>query len=402
MKKICFFFESYYVGGLDTFVTQLINNWPKDGYSIILLCNKSHSGASLFQQNIKHPNAQVELYDMCLSKDWANAICKNKHSFLYRLISVFTYICLIPYYILWGYCRLRLSRFDSLMSINGGYPAALSCRCIPISWKLHTKRKSIMNFHNHAILPNILLRPFETFIDKKMIKSVSHIVSVSRICADSIRIRKPFKDLNNIEFIYNGVDRQIVSPSFDIRKKFALSDETHILMMLATYEARKGHGFILSVFERVVKSIPDCHLFFCGYGTQEEREVVKSLARDKRISEHVSVLDFKPNAMEYLAQTDLLLIGSQKFESFGLTAIEGMKYKKPVLSTNIGGLKEVIRDGYGGYLFDCDNVEGMAAKAIELLQSPALMKEQGNKGYDCFRTNFTIERMVAAYVEYFK
>ena len=39
MKHICLYFESYYVGGLDTFATQLINNLPYENYEITLLCN---------------------------------------------------------------------------------------------------------------------------------------------------------------------------------------------------------------------------------------------------------------------------------------------------------------------------------------------------------------------------
>ena len=54
---------------------------------------------------------------------------------------------------------------------------------------------------------------------------------------------------------------------------------------------------------------------------------VSSYVSQLGLDDYVSLLDFQSNAMEYLVQSDILLIGSQSFESFGLTAIEAMKYK---------------------------------------------------------------------------
>lgn len=61
MNKICIYFESYLVGGLDTFTYQLINNWDKRD-QLVLLCNKSHSGAKFF----KDKNNQSQLQSRTL------------------------------------------------------------------------------------------------------------------------------------------------------------------------------------------------------------------------------------------------------------------------------------------------------------------------------------------------
>lgn len=400
MKKICLYFENYYLGGLDTFTTQLVNNWPMEGYQITLLCNKSHSGAELFKKNINHPNATVELYDMWLHRDLALTICRNSNSPFYKIISVFAYVALIPYYILFGYKKLKLYRFDALMVINGGYPAALSCRCIPISWKLYSKKCSVMNFHNHGVGSHFLLSLFDYIVDKLLVKSVSDILSVSKICAESIRIRTPFRKLKNIHYIYNGIGPEVIKPTFNLKKELGVTENTRILMMLSTYEVRKGHKHIISVFQRVKVKYPCVHLVFCGYGSDKEKKNVKQYAVSAGVVDSVSILDFKFNGMEYLAQVDILLIGSQQFESFGLTAIEGMKYKKVVVSTNVGGLKEVIEDGEGGYLFNRDDVDGMAYKIVELLENPIQMQIQGENGYQRYIRNFTIEKMVNEYVKY--
>lgn len=400
MKHICLYFESYYVGGLDTFTTQLINNLPDENYEITLLCNKSHSGASYFKSNISNPSAHVEIHDMIMQRDWAEKLFKDNNSILYKLTSYISYILLIPYYILYGYKRLKMNRFDKLMVINGGYPAALSCRCIPISWYLYKKEKAIMNFHSQCIKSRFLLKPFDFIIDTLLYFCISNFISVSKSCAETLRIRRPFRNINNIKFIYNGIDEKKIFPTFNLKENLNINKDDKILIMLATYEPHKGHIFILNVFKELLSKTQNIHLIFCGYGSQKEMNDIKYHVEKLGIKSKVSILGYQQNAMEFLIQSDILLIGSQMYESFGLTAIEAMKYKKVIISTNIGGLKEVIKNDEGGYTFEKNDIKNMADKIHYLLENPEEIKTQGEKGFQRFIKNFTINKMIEGYCKY--
>ena len=257
----------------------------------------------------------------------------------------------------------------------------------------------ILQEHNFAMKLGIINEIPNMIIDKLVVKSTKWFVSVSRICAESLRTRSAFRNLNNIRYIYNGTGDDIITPSFDLKNKLGVEKGTSILMMLATYEERKGHRFIVDVFEKVWQQHPQSHLVFMGYGSDKEIGNLNVYINKKGLKGKISLLQYKPNAMEYLAQTDILLIGSQSLESFGLTAIEAMKYHKVVLTTNTGGLKEVVKDGEGGFVFDTNDVEGMAAKAIYLLQHPDEMNIQSGKGFLRYKNNFTAERVAKGYRE---
>lgn len=393
MNKVCFFFECYYLGGLDTFTYNLINNWnPSD--SLTLICNKSHSGAKLFEKNIHHPNCTIEIHDMSMANDWVPPI--KKIGYLFYIISYFLHA---PYYILFGYKKLKLNRFDYLHVINGGYPAGLSSRCIPISWYLYKRKRSVHNFHNMYYNNGWPLYLFDRIIDKWVIHSTSKFVSVSKLCAESLRESLLFKKLDNICYVYNGINDNFIKATFNLRERFSIPQNAIVLLMLATYEKRKGHKFIIDVFEKIYNIIPNAHLFFFGYGKDEEIETVVEYAKSKKLLSLIHCCDYVPNPMEYLQQSNLLLIGSQSDESFGLTSIEAMKYHKVVLSTNTGGLKEVIKDGEGGFLFEKWDVEGMASKCIELLSDESLMSKQQELGYRRYTNNFTAKRMSERYRE---
>lgn len=393
MSKVCVYFESYYVGGLDTFAIQLINNWSRED-ELTLMCNASHSGAALFKDKITNPRCTVEIHDMGMVEDCSSKI---PNYILSRLVMFFSFYWHVFYYIVYGYKRLKLDRFDCLHVINGGYPACTSSRCIAISWWRHTGKKSIHNFHNMAVISPLWRRAVDTYIDRELIKATHRFVGVSKCCADSLRIRPLFKNIDTITHIYNGIDSKIVTPSFDLRKEISIDKDTIILMMLATYEERKGHRLIVDVLRNLRDNNVKAHLVFLGYGEDSDVNAVLDYTRKLGLQDNVTCLGFMSNAMEYLAQCDFVMIGSQGFESFGLTTIEGMKYHKVVISTNVGGLKEVLANGEGGYLFMPDDSEGMADKIRTLLSSQEMRAETIEKGYNRYSKLFKAERVSNEY-----
>jgi glycosyltransferase involved in cell wall biosynthesis len=74
---------------------------------------------------------------------------------------------------------------------------------------------------------------------------------------------------------------------------------------------------------------------------------------------------------EVLSVSDLFLIPSEK-ESFGLAALEAIACEVPVISSNTGGLPELMIDGKTGYICDVGDIEGMAAKALHVLKDDNL------------------------------
>ena len=74
-------------------------------------------------------------------------------------------------------------------------------------------------------------------------------------------------------------------------------------------------------------------------------------------------------------QADILVISSQKYESFGYTAIEAMSIKKAVIATNFGGVKEIIINNQTGFLVDKKKPELFAKKVLNLINNKKLKKK---------------------------
>jgi len=96
---------------------------------------------------------------------------------------------------------------------------------------------------------------------------------------------------------------------------------------------------------------------------------------------------------QLLLRCDAVIIPS-RWEGFGLTAIEAMKYAKPIIASKNGALPELIHGEKNGWLFDLNNDNVL----IDILQSLQIkdLNSSGEEGYNIFMKNYTESHMTEA------
>ncbi|MDA0863678.1 MAG: glycosyltransferase, partial [Bacteroidetes bacterium] len=100
-----------------------------------------------------------------------------------------------------------------------------------------------------------------------------------------------------------------------------------------------------------------------------------------------------------LCLTDLFLLPSE-IESFGLAALEAMACRVPVISTNAGGLPEVNKHGFSGYLSDVGDVDAMAKNALSILKDDKTLdqfKDQARAQAQSFAIELIVPQYEALY-----
>ena len=402
--KVIIFIENNQHGGLDTFCTSLVNYWPNDNDSFIIICNSSHPGAKSLQNRISK-NCKFLFHNIPLSWEYSKKIFFFIPDSISRFFQPLLRIIFFP-------IQAKLIRniflrnlADELIVVNGGYPGGETCRIANIVWTSIGRKPGIHNYHNFAVTPRFGVGWYENWLDRKVKKSTKLFVSVSRACSDSLHQRKTFETLENNRYVYNGVQIFDKLPShtmFDLRKKLKIGDSS-LCLMLGNYETRKGHKFIFDVFNEVLKELPDVHLVTCGGGTNNEISKVNALKNKILPSGQVHILGFIPDGASLISQSDLLLIGSQEFESFGLTALEAMVRAVPVISTDIGGLPEVIGvDESCGYIIDHKDKIKYSKKVIETLKDKQLRISLGSSGKKRAAELFNVTEMSQKYYEFLR
>jgi glycosyltransferase involved in cell wall biosynthesis len=93
---------------------------------------------------------------------------------------------------------------------------------------------------------------------------------------------------------------------------------------------------------------------------------------------------------------DVFLLPSE-LESFGLAALEAMACGVAVVGSDAGGLPEVVRHAETGYLLPVGDVDGMAARSIEILKDDEHRREMGQAGRRRAAALFSADRVVSQY-----
>ncbi len=178
-----------------------------------------------------------------------------------------------------------------------------------------------------------------------------------------------FKVVKDIEVIPNFIDLdRFKKQKKEHFKKAICPDGEKLLVHTSNFRKVKRVDDVVKTFYNLRKELP-AKLLMVGDGP--ERTHIEALCRELGTCEDVRFLGKLEAVEEVLSVADLFLMPSEK-ESFGLAALEAMACEVPVISSNAGGLPELIIDGKCGFLCEVGNVEEMTKKALYILQTENL------------------------------
>ncbi|MEV7006431.1 glycosyltransferase [Streptosporangium sp. NPDC051022] len=145
----------------------------------------------------------------------------------------------------------------------------------------------------------------------------------------------------------------------------------------------------LSVASAVLRRIPGCHFVVCG-GGELSGEVERSI---EPVRDSFHLLGWRRDVETVYAAADVVLLTSDN-EGTPLTLIEAGMAGTPVVSTRVGSVAEIVRDGHTG-LLSAPDVGELAAHTVRLLSDPAFARRMGESALDWTTTSFGVERLVA-------
>jgi len=172
--------------------------------------------------------------------------------------------------------------------------------------------------------------------------------------------------------------------------------------MLATYETRKGHAYLLQAFQTVVKDFPDVQLQIYGHGLPHEKKRIGAEVMRLKLENNVTLGDFTPQTAVLLTAASVLVVPSQAYESFGLTIIEAMAFGVPFITTDVGGMPEVVGDSNAGYVCSKNDPLEFATAIKNILGNSILASELGRNGRLAFERRFMASAMALQYFQLIK
>jgi len=202
----------------------------------------------------------------------------------------------------------------------------------------------------------------------------------------------------NIEVIPNFIDTELFKPmeACTFRKHIA-PDGEKILVHTSNFRQVKRVTDTIRILERVIKEVPT-KLILVGDGP--DRSECERLCRQLNLFEHVKFLGKQEGLVEILNSADIFLIPSQS-ESFGLAALEAMSCGKPVVSSSVGGLPELIKHNETGFIAEIGDVDRMAKYVVDLLTNEKKYEAFSKNSRDRALTKFDKSKVIPMYEEFY-
>lgn len=241
---------------------------------------------------------------------------------------------------------------------------------------------------------DLIFTPINTFA----LKRFDYYVAVTE-SFKSMLIGRGFDD-KKIYTLYNGINMEsdpwvIVKEDFLNRYNIDY-DGKFLIGQVARLDGVKNIKMTIKTAHELAKTRRDILFLIAGDG--EELEDLKKLAKDLNVEDMIVFLGFVKENMSFFNAIDLNILTSIS-ESFPYVILEASKMKRATISTDVGGIDELIRDGTDGYLVKSDDYESLSEKIRYLVDNPAIAKDMGKSIYDRVKESFSTVSMARAQLE---
>jgi N-acetyl-alpha-D-glucosaminyl L-malate synthase BshA len=225
------------------------------------------------------------------------------------------------------------------------------------------------------------------------VTTVSHSLKADTVGALGIR--------QAIRVIPNFLDcaRYTRRPDKGLRERIGAAGAGEaVVLHVSNFRPVKRLTTVIDVFRSIRQRVPS-RLVLVGDGP--DRAAAERRAAEHGLTDAVLFAGEQHDLVPWLSAADLFVLPSEK-ESFGLAALEAMACEVPVVTSNVGGLPEIVEDGVTGFACPPDAVEMMADRGVALLSSPDLRARVTRAAVEMVRTRYCTDAIVPLYEEHYR
>lgn len=205
---------------------------------------------------------------------------------------------------------------------------------------------------------------------------------------------------NTFATVPNGIPVQVYeSPTTsrkEWRKQAGFSPDDLLLVSVATLSRVKNHSLLLRAFKAVLAEIPSSRLLLVGEGAQ--RSTLEAEAKSLGTSNQVQFMGLRRDVPDILSAADIFVMASD-WEGNPLSVMEAMAAGKPVVSTAVGGIPELVQHEHSGLLVQRGDSTQLASSLIRLGLDHNMRHLMGERARQEARQRFDVSLMAESYEE---
>ena len=170
-----------------------------------------------------------------------------------------------------------------------------------------------------------------------------------------------------------GIDLKIKKPNKDIRKELKIPEEKKIILYIGIHNIRKG----LDIIYQVANILRQEDVIFVMVGDGAKRSKLQKAVQKAGLTKNFRFTGTRLDVHNFYAQADIFILPSRG-EGLAGVLMEAMKYKVPIVTSNIPGTQDIITDMENGILCDIEDAN-CYAKAIRKILNEKFLQEKFRK-----------------------
>ena len=202
----------------------------------------------------------------------------------------------------------------------------------------------------------------------------------------------------SVEAAGSGAVSGAINAGAKIRAGLGLAEGTPLVLNVGSLSKEKSQQDVLRVASVVTRTAPDARFLIAGAGPLRHR--LERISKDLEVDSVVRFLGFRDDIPALMMGASVFLFPSES-EGLGSVVLQAMAAGLPVVATDSGGIREIVKHGETGFLFARRDVASMADAVTKLLKERDLAKTMGANARR-MAAEFSFQRCCTQHEELYK
>lgn len=192
-----------------------------------------------------------------------------------------------------------------------------------------------------------------------------------------------------------GIDRRRFSPEINgdyVRKDLNIRKEDFLVGTVAMLRSWKGHGYLLEAAKALGQKIPNIKLLITGGGPQESK--LRSYIQNNALNGKVIMTGYREDVPQILRSLDIFVLPSYSNEGIPQCILQAMAMGIPVISTSVGGIGEVVKNGETGTLVPPRDTRALSEAIYRGYENKEESLNLARRAREVILKDFTLERTI--------
>jgi glycosyltransferase involved in cell wall biosynthesis len=230
-------------------------------------------------------------------------------------------------------------------------------------------------------------------VEKEVNENVDRLGFVAKTSMERFQDFNPSYDKKKLFYVYNGIGNTTKTKRVDPLKKLQAK---YTFFCAGSITKRKGQELIIRAFNRLsTEEKSQFNITFLGDGAEKIK--LENLVKTNKLEQQIFFEGFVNDVTSYLIQSNGFILTSYD-EGLPVAIIEALRLGLPIISTNVGGIPEMVVDKYNGFLVEPNEEE--IYQVFKNLSAYDL-NELGNNSLKVYEEKFTQNAMFSNYANIF-